>query len=140
MQNFEFIAKQKSYFLSGKTRSISKRIEMLEKLNSSIVKNELKIFESLKKDLNKSNFESYLTEIAILKSEIKLIKKKLKNWSKPKRIKSTLANFPSKDYLFQEPYGITLIISPWNYPFQLALLPLISSISAGYNMPCKIRR
>jgi aldehyde dehydrogenase (NAD+) len=131
MQNFEFIAKQKSYFLSGKTRSISKRIEMLEKLNSSIVKNELKIFESLKKDLNKSNFESYLTEIAILKSEIKLIKKKLKNWSKPKRIKSTLANFPSKDYLFQEPYGITLIISPWNYPFQLALLPLISSISAG---------
>ena len=137
MQNFDFIAKQKSYFLSGKTRSISKRIEMLEKLNLSIVKNELKIFESLKKDLNKSNFESYLTEISILKSEIKLIKAKLKNWSKPKRIKSTLANFPSKDYIFQEPYGISLIISPWNYPFQLALLPLISSISAGNTVVLK---
>ena len=131
MKNFNFIDKQKSYFQSGKTRDINSRIEVLDKLYLSISKNELRIFEALKKDLNKSNFETYLTEIAILKSEIELIKKKLKSWSKPKRITPSLASFPSKDYLHLEPYGITLIISPWNYPFQLALLPLISSISAG---------
>ena len=137
MLNLDFFNKQKTFFLSGKTRSVQKRIQLLEKLDSSITSNESKIFEALKKDLNKSNFESYLTEIAILKSEIKLIKKKLKKWSKPKRVKSTLASFPSKDYLFLEPYGITLIISPWNYPFQLALLPLISSIAAGNTVVIK---
>ena len=137
MLNLDFFTKQKAYFLSGNTRSIKKRIQALEKLDSSITTNESRIFEALKKDLNKSNFESYLTEIAILKSEIKLIKKKLKKWSKPKRVKSTLASFPSKDYLFLEPYGTTLIISPWNYPFQLALLPLISSIAAGNTVVIK---
>ncbi|MDA9356834.1 aldehyde dehydrogenase [Flavobacteriaceae bacterium] len=137
MEGFDFFNKQKNYFFQGKTRSVDKRIEVLEKLDTSISKNEKNIFEALKKDLNKSNFESYLTEIAILKSEIRLIKKKLKKWSKPKRVKSTLASFPSKDYLLQEPYGITLIISPWNYPFQLALLPLISSISAGNTVVIK---
>lgn len=137
MLNLDFFNKQKAFFLSGKTRSVQKRIQALEKLDSSITSNESKIFEALKKDLNKSNFESYLTEIAILKSEIKLIKKKLKKWSKPKRVKSTLASFPSKDYLLLEPYGITLIISPWNYPFQLALLPLISSIAAGNTVVIK---
>ena len=137
MLNLDFFNKQKTFFLSGKTRSVQKRIQALEKLDSSITSNESKIFEALKKDLNKSNFESYLTEIAILKSEIKLIKKKLKKWSKPKRVKSTLASFPSKDYLLLEPYGITLIISPWNYPFQLALLPLISSIAAGNTVVIK---
>ena len=137
MLNLDFFTKQKAYFLSGNTRSIKKRIQALEKLDSSITTNESRIFEALKKDLNKSNFESYLTEIAILKSEIKLIKKKLNKWSKPKRVKSTLASFPSKDYLLLEPYGITLIISPWNYPFQLALLPLISSIAAGNTVVIK---
>ena len=137
MLNLDFFNKQKTFFLSGKTRSVQKRIQVLEKLDSSITSNESKIFVALKKDLNKSNFESYLTEIAILKSEIKLIKRKLKKWSKPKRVKSTLASFPSKDYLFLEPYGITLIISPWNYPFQLALLPLISSIAAGNTVVLK---
>ena len=137
MLNLDFFTKQKTYFLSGNTRSIKKRIQVLEKLDSSITANESRIFEALKKDLNKSNFESYLTEIAILKSEIKLVKKKLNKWSKPKRVKSTLASFPSKDYLLLEPYGITLIISPWNYPFQLALLPLISSIAAGNTVVIK---
>ena len=98
MLNLDFFTKQKAYFLLGNTRSIKKRIQALEKLDSSITTNESRIFEALKKDLNKSNFESYLTEIAILKSEIKLIKKKLNKWSKPKRVKSTLASFPSKDY------------------------------------------
>ncbi|MDB4180496.1 aldehyde dehydrogenase family protein, partial [Flavobacteriaceae bacterium] len=137
MTNFDFFNKQKTYFLSGKTKNVQKRIEALEKLDSSITTNESRIFEALKKDLNKSNFESYLTEIAILKSEIKLIKKRLKKWSRPKRVKATLASFPSKDYLLLEPYGITLIISPWNYPFQLALLPLISSLAAGNTVVIK---
>ena len=84
MKNFNFIDKQKSYFKSGKTRDINSRIEVLDKLYLSISKNELRIFEALKKDLNKSNFETYLTEIAILKSEIELIKKNLKVGVNPK--------------------------------------------------------
>lgn len=79
MEDFDFFNKQKNYFFQGKTRSVDKRIEVLEKLDTSISKNEKNIFEALKKDLNKSNFESYLTEIAILKSEIRLIKKSSKN-------------------------------------------------------------
>ena len=125
MLNLDFFNKQKTFFLSGKTRSVQKRIQALEKLDSSITSNESKIFEALKKDLNKSNFESYLTEIAILKSEIKLIKKKLKKWSKPKRVKSTLASFPSKDYL--------LIRTIWYYPYYFSLeLPVSIGFTTTY--------
>jgi aldehyde dehydrogenase (NAD+) len=131
MNTYNFIESQKKYFKSGKTKDINTRIDNLKKLLDNILLNEKNIFNVLHKDLKKSNFESYLTEIAVLKSEVELVCKNLKKWSKPKKVKSTLANFPSKDYIYSEPYGTVLIISPWNYPFQLALLPLISAIAAG---------
>ena len=137
MNTYNFIESQKKYFKSGKTKDINTRIDNLKKLLDNILLNEENIFNVLHKDLKKSNFESYLTEIAVLKSEVELVCKNLKKWSKPKKVKSTLANFPSKDYIYSEPYGTVLIISPWNYPFQLAILPLISAIAAGNTVVIK---
>ena len=84
------IESQKKYFKSGKTKDINTRIDNLKKLLDNILLNEENIFNVLHKDLKKSNFESYLTEIAVLKSEVELVCKNLKKWSKPKKVKSTL--------------------------------------------------
>ncbi|MDC1417406.1 aldehyde dehydrogenase family protein, partial [Flavobacteriaceae bacterium] len=82
-------------------------------------------------DLGKSSGESYLTEIHFVYSEINIALKGIKKWAKRKSVRSTLLNFPSSDYIIAEPYGNTLHISPWNYPFQLSIAPLIGAIAAG---------
>ena len=87
--------------------------------------------EALKNDLNKSEFDAYITEIGILLEEIRFTMKHLKKWAKPRKVKSSLAQIGSKSMIYPEPYGVTLIISPWNYPFQLAVAPLIGAIAAG---------
>ncbi|MDG2396093.1 MAG: aldehyde dehydrogenase family protein [Flavobacteriaceae bacterium] len=127
----KIIESQKKLFSSQKTKSIYFRKKSLKKLLNNINSYEEKIYDSLNKDLKKHSFEAYLTEVYIIKKEIKLILKNLNNWGKPKRIKSSILNFPSKDYLIPEPYGITLHISPWNYPFQLAIGPMIGAVAAG---------
>ena len=81
--------------------------------------------------MNKHEFESFLSEVLLVKQEIKLFTKKLKRWSRKKRVGGSIFNFPSKNYLIPEPYGNTLIITPWNYPFQLSLTPLIGAVAAG---------
>ncbi|RCW73173.1 aldehyde dehydrogenase (NAD+) [Saliterribacillus persicus] len=86
---------------------------------------------ALQKDLNKSAFEAYSTEIGILYEEIAFIRKNLKKWSQPKRVKTPLTHTGSKSYIYAQPYGVALIIAPWNYPVQLALSPLIGAIAAG---------
>lgn len=125
------IDNQKKYFNEGKTLNINKRIESLKQLRASIQKNEEKILEALKKDLGKSYAEGYMTEIGMVLDEIKVAVKNLKAWAKPKRVKTSMANIPSKNLLYREPYGVTLIISPWNYPFQLTMAPLIGAIAGG---------
>ncbi|MCB5560439.1 aldehyde dehydrogenase [Anaerosalibacter bizertensis] len=129
--NKDTLKKQKEFFKSGKTKDIKFRIENLNKLKKSIEKNEQCIMEALKKDLGKSNFESYSTELGIVLSEISFITKHLKKWAKPKKVKTPITNFKSSSYIYPEPYGNTLILSPWNYPFQLSIVPLIGSIAAG---------
>jgi len=96
-----------------------------------IKENTEKITEALKLDLNKNEFDAYMTEIVLLLEEIKFAKRNIKRWSKPKKVKSGLLSLGSKGIIYPEPYGVTLIISPWNYPFQLAIAPLIGSIAAG---------
>lgn len=125
------IKKQKEFFQNGKTSSIDFRKETLIKLKKLVKDNEQEIIKALKKDLNKSEFESYLTEIAMVYEEINLHIKNIKKWSKRKRIKSSFMFFPSKNYIEKEPYGTVLIIGPFNYPFQLVILPLIGAIAAG---------
>lgn len=127
----EIVKKQKEYFNTFETLNIDFRIQTLKKLKNIILENEEKIKEALYLDLNKSSTESYMTEIGMALSEITHTIKNLKKWAKIKKVKTSLANFPSKSYIITEPYGVTLIISPWNYPFLLTIGPLINAISAG---------
>lgn len=122
---------QKSFFLTSATLDIKFRKSQLLKLREAIRSNEAEITQALAKDLGKSTFESYATEIGIVYEEIRLHLKKLHSWTKPKRVGSPIAAFPSKSFIKAEPFGVSLIISPWNYPFQLAIAPLVGAISAG---------
>ena len=82
-------------------------------------------------DLNKSSFEAYVTEMGIVKEELALTIKNLPMWIKRRRVRTPITQFPSSSFIYSEPYGVSLIISPWNYPLQLALIPLIASLAAG---------
>ncbi len=132
MQNIEQILQsQKEYFFTGETKSESFRLNQLEKLKAAIQRYESEIMDALKADLNKSEFESYSTEIGMLYKEIGFTMKRLKNWMKPEKVKTPLTHFGTKSYIHPEPYGVTLIIAPWNYPFSLQISPLIGAIAAG---------
>ena len=123
--------KQKEFFNSKKTYPISFRINSLKRLKANIIKYENEIFKALKEDLGKSEAETYFSEISLLYNEINLALKNINKWSSKKRISSSLINFLSSDYILPEPYGTILNISPWNYPFQLAISPIIGAVSAG---------
>lgn len=125
------ILKQRNFFTTGKTKKIEFRIECLKRLKREILKNELNIKEALKKDLNKSYSESYMTEIGMTLSELNYVIKNTKKWSKKKIVPTPIVHFPSVSYTIPEPYGTVLILSPWNYPFMLIMEPLIGAISSG---------
>ncbi|PBH13072.1 aldehyde dehydrogenase [Clostridioides difficile] len=127
----ELVKMQRKYYNTGKTRDISFRIEQLKKLKLVVSQNEEKILLALKKDLNKSDFEGFMTEVGMFYSELNFAIKNIRKWSKIKRVKSSMVNFPSISKVVPQPYGVTLIMSPWNYPFQLALIPLVWSLAAG---------
>lgn len=123
--------KQISYFSSGQTRNVNVRIKNLKLLRAAILTYENEIADALFKDLGKSRFESYATETGFILAEIRYHIKHLKCWAKPKRSLTPITNFPASSYTISEPRGTVLIISPWNYPFQLMIAPLIGAISAG---------
>lgn len=132
MENINNIFKeQKDFFYSDVTKNIDFRMEALRKLKNLIKENEEEIMIALNKDLRKSKFESFATEIGMVYDEINLHLKKLKTWAKKEKVKAPLVHFPAKGYIYKEPYGVVLIIGPFNYPFQLILSPLIGAISAG---------
>jgi len=131
------IDNQKNYFKSKKTFNVEFRIQKLKDLLEEIKSNENDIELALFHDLGKSKGESYLTEIHFVYSEINIALRNLKKWTKRKAVRSTLLNFPSSDYIIAEPYGNTLHISPWNYPFQLSIAPLIGAIAAGNTVVLK---
>ena len=122
---------QKKYFHTGETLSIAFRKEMLKKLLSAMEKWEQKLADALWTDLHKSYEEAYLTEISIVKGEIKTHIKKVGRWARKKRVHTPIKLFPSSTHVVKEPLGCSLIISPWNYPVQLLLNPLVGAISAG---------
>lgn len=125
------VRKQKQFFLDGATSSISFRLQQLKKLKEWIKTYEPQILGALQQDLNKAEYEAYTTEIGIILEEIRFVSKHLKRWARPKRVKTALTHLGSKGYRIPEPYGSVLIIAPWNYPFQLAISPLIGAIAAG---------
>lgn len=125
------LKEHRSFFNSQKTKSVTFRLQQLQKLKKAIDKYEKKIEKALWKDLNKSKEEAYLTEISIVKNEIKYHQRNLKGWAKPKSVPTPLQLLPSKSRIHYEPLGVSLIVSPWNYPFQLLINPLIGAISSG---------
>lgn len=127
----EKINKQREYFSTGETKDINFRIEKLKKLRDVLKSEEEKVFEALKKDLMKSSFESYVTEVAMVYDEINMHIKNIKKWSEKRRVKTPLVQFPAKSFIQLEPYGVVLIIGPFNYPFMLTMDPLIGAIAAG---------
>ncbi|MEH7612299.1 aldehyde dehydrogenase [Gottfriedia acidiceleris] len=125
------VSSQQAYFQTGKTRSYEFRMTQLNKLYKVISENEKLILEAVKKDLNKSVFEGYFGDIALILSEISFVKKHLKKWMKPSSVRTPITHFGSKGKIYHEAYGVNLIISPWNYPFQLTFIPLIGAIAGG---------
>lgn len=123
--------KQMSFFSSGKTKDLKFRKESLIRFRNSILTHEKDIKEALFKDLNKSSFESYATEIGIVLHELGTQLRNMKRWARPKPVPTPLFAMPSRSYIVHEPYGRVFIISPWNYPFQLPVVPLIGAIATG---------
>lgn len=127
----EVVLKQQDYFTKGKTLALSYRMEALKKLQSTIKKYEYEVLEALKQDLNKAHFESYAAEVGIIYTELKDAIHNLSRWNKKKRVKTPIVHFIASSYIVSEPYGNVLIMSPWNYPFQLTIAPLIGAIAGG---------
>ena len=116
---------------------VSYRKKSLENLLENIIQYENEILEALHLDFKKPYFEGFLTETNYVVSDLKATIKNIETWAKPKKVSSSLLNFPSSDYIYSEPYGNVLIIAPWNYPYQLALCPLIAAVAAGNSVTLK---
>ena len=125
------LQKQRDYFYSGATIPVSFRIEQLKKLYAAVKAQEDQISQALKTDLGKSPYESYLCEIGLVLSEISYLIRHTKGFAKKERVRTPLAQFPSRCFRQPVPYGNTLIMSPWNYPFLLSMEPLADAIAAG---------
>lgn len=132
MMDFEqLVAAQRSFFNTQATKSYDDRMKQLKKLSRWMEEREEDILCALQKDLGKSHYEGYLTEVAMVKQELKDAMRHLKRWMKPKRVPTAIGQLPGSCRICPEPYGVALIMSPWNYPFQLTLAPLIGAIAAG---------
>ncbi|QOR67061.1 aldehyde dehydrogenase [Cytobacillus suaedae] len=127
----EIYNKQRAFFRTNKTKEIDFRMKALEDLKAAVQKNEKQLIDSLKADLNKSEFDAYSTEIGFVLKEISFILSNLRPWAKPEKAKTPMTHIGSTSYIYSEPYGVALIIAPWNYPFQLSISPLIGAIAAG---------
>lgn len=131
MRNKELVSKQREFFYKGGTLPISHRIRNLRKLRQAILKYEDKIMKALNEDLGKSPFEAYETEIGIVLQELSHMIKNLPSYAKTKRPPTPITHFPSRSRIYHDPYGVVLIVSPWNYPFHLSIMPLIGAIAGG---------
>ncbi len=127
----EILEKQRVFFASHQTKNIDFRLEQLKKFKQAINKYQQKIADALWNDLHKSFEEVYLTEISIVTQEIDYHLKNLRKWAKPKCVRTPLHVLPASSKIIYEPLGVSLIVAPWNYPFQLLMNSLVGSISAG---------
>jgi acyl-CoA reductase-like NAD-dependent aldehyde dehydrogenase len=125
----DIIRQQREFFATGKTKDVEWRIEQLKRLKQAIVDEQEAIVNAVKADLGRPDFEAYFEIVAI--SEINYALKHLKSWVKPKKVATSIDQFPASAKIYPEPLGVVLIISPWNYPFQLMISPLTGAIAAG---------
>jgi aldehyde dehydrogenase (NAD+) len=125
------IEKQKQFFESGTTLDVNYRLDALKKLKVLMLKHESDFYEALRADFNKPAFETYASENGLVLQDLGIMIRNLKKWSRPKRVYTPMLNWPARSYFYKEPYGRALIISPWNYPFQLLFMPLVGAVAAG---------
>ncbi|UOQ42629.1 aldehyde dehydrogenase [Halobacillus salinarum] len=122
---------QKQWFEEGHTRSYDFRRKQLKRFKQMLITFEKPILRALRYDLSKSEYEAYAGEIAVLKNEINEQLKHIKQWMKPEKVKAPFTHIGSRNYILKDPYGLVLVIAPWNYPLQLSLAPVIGAIAAG---------
>lgn len=133
----QIVENQRTYFYTGATLPLSHRIEALKKIQSYILTHEAEIGKAIRKDLGKSDFESYMCETGLVLSEITYMLKHIRSFAKEKNVLTPLAQFHSRSFKKPSPYGVALIMSPWNYPFLLTIDPLIDALSAGNTVVLK---
>ncbi|WP_420883189.1 aldehyde dehydrogenase [Zhouia amylolytica] len=127
----DLLKQQDAFFNAQKTKDVSYRKEMLVALRNEIEINEEAICDAIYDDFKKPQFESMATETQLVLAELNLMIKRIRQWASPTRVSTNLLNFPSSDRIYKEPFGKVLIVAPWNYPFQLAIAPLIGAVAAG---------
>ncbi|HJJ36261.1 MAG TPA: aldehyde dehydrogenase [Methanocorpusculum sp.] len=127
----DLVEKQKTFFHTGATLPVEYRISALKKIGDAILRYEPEILNALKTDLKKSATEAYMCEVGLIKSELRFMQKKIRSFARDVKVKTPLVSFPGKSYVRPMPYGVVLIMSPWNYPFLLTLGPLVDALAAG---------
>lgn len=125
------IQSQHKFFFSGSTKNIQFRINQLEKLKKVLIEHQQNFYDAIYKDFKKSHYDTYTTELGLLYSDIDLAIAKVRKWSKKKRVKTNLLNFPARSYIYPEPLGTVLVIGAWNYPYILSIGPAVGAIAAG---------
>lgn len=131
MDFHHLVAAQRRYFESGATLDPAFRLEQLHRLGLLVAAREKALLAALREDLGKSAFEGYMTELGMVRQELGEAMRGVGKWSRPSRRRMPLAQFPSTGWVAPEPYGVALIMAPWNYPVQLTLNPLIAALAAG---------
>lgn len=127
----EILDRQRKYFQSGATLPVGFRIEMLKKLRDAVKKYETEICDALKEDLGKSDYEGFMCEVGLVLCELSYMIRHTRKFAAKHRVYTPLAQFAASSYQLSCPYGNTLIMSPWNYPFLLTIDPLADAIAAG---------
>ncbi len=125
------LARLRNSFAAGRTRPLEWRMEQLARLKAMLRDREAEFAEALQADLAKCRAEAWCTEIGVLVGEIDYVRKRLRRWLKPEKVRAPLVTQPAKARIVREPMGVVLIIAPWNYPLNLSLFPLIGAIAAG---------
>lgn len=127
----DLVEKQRDFFHTGQTRDIDYRVHALRKLRDALKAHEKDIFEAVYADLHKAQIDTYATELSGVYNEIKVAIANVRDWAAREKVPTPVFMMPAKSYIYKEPYGVTLIIAPWNYPVQLVMLPLVGAIAAG---------
>ena len=127
----QLIKKQRDFFNTGKTKSVEFRVQMLEKLLNALLKYEKELEQALWQDLRKPKMEAWATEVGITITETRDAIRKVGKWMKPEKVGTPLFFLPGSSWIYPEPYGVCLIISPWNYPLKNLMGPVLGCISAG---------
>ncbi|MDR4938010.1 aldehyde dehydrogenase [Rossellomorea marisflavi] len=132
LENYQdLLTKQRTYFRTGETKSVAFRINTLNTLKSLVQKHEQDILDAVKQDLNKSELEAKRAEVGLVIGEIDFMVENLEEWAATKEVPTPASHEGAKSFIQPEPYGSALVIAPWNYPFQLAVTPLVGAIAGG---------